>query len=82
MLFKGEPQGRGTCTVVIYLGDINDNAPYLLTKTAVLCGNTVDRVNMETADIDKPPFAGPFSFSLMGEKELKDLWKFDPTTGQ
>ncbi|KAA0706778.1 Cadherin-like protein 26 [Triplophysa tibetana] len=77
----GEPQGTGTCTVVIYLGDMNDNAPYLLTKTAVLCGNTVDRVNVETADIDKPPFAGPFSFSLMGEKELKDLWKFDPTTG-
>ncbi|XP_056588285.1 cadherin-like protein 26 [Triplophysa dalaica] len=77
----GVPQGRGTCTVVIYLGDLNDNAPYLLTKTAVLCGNTVDRVNLETADIDKPPFAGPFSFSLMEEKELKDLWKFDPTTG-
>ncbi|KAA0706783.1 Cadherin-like protein 26 [Triplophysa tibetana] len=77
----GEPQGTGTCTVVIYLGDMNDNAPYLLTKTAVLCGNTVDRVNVETADIDKPPFAGPFSFSLMGEKELEDLWKFDPTTG-
>ncbi|KAI7794586.1 putative cadherin-like protein 26, partial [Triplophysa rosa] len=77
----GEPQGTGTCTVVIYLGDVNDNAPYLLNKTAVLCGNKVDRVNVKTVDIDKPPFSGPFSFSLMGEKELEDLWKFDPTTG-
>lgn len=81
-MFTGVPQGTGTCNVVIYLGDLNDNAPYLLNKTAVLCGNKVDRVRVKTADIDKPPFTGPFSFSLMGDKELEDLWKFDPTTGQ
>ncbi|XP_042606184.1 cadherin-like protein 26 isoform X2 [Cyprinus carpio] len=77
----GQPSATGTCTVVVYLGDQNDNAPYLVSKNAVICGNKVDRVDVKPTDLDGPPFAGPFSFSLGGEEVLKSLWKLDPTTG-
>lgn len=79
-LDDGKPQGTGTCTVQIHLGDVNDNAPVLLNKGAVMCGK-VDRVQIKAEDKDENPYKGPFTFSLMGDKELKDLWKFDPTTG-
>ncbi|XP_016340051.1 cadherin-like protein 26 isoform X2 [Sinocyclocheilus anshuiensis] len=77
----GQPPATGTCTVVVYLGDQNDNAPYLVSKNAVMCGNKVNRVDVKPTDLDGPPFAGPFTFSLGGEEELKSLWKLDPTTG-
>ncbi|XP_052450211.1 cadherin-like protein 26 isoform X1 [Carassius gibelio] len=77
----GQPPATGTCTVVVYLGDQNDNAPYLVSKNAVMCGNKVDRVDVKPTDLDDRPFAGPFSFSLGGDEELKSLWKLDPTTG-
>uniref|UniRef100_A0A671MFR2 Cadherin-like protein 26 n=1 Tax=Sinocyclocheilus anshuiensis TaxID=1608454 RepID=A0A671MFR2_9TELE len=67
----GQPPATGTCTVVVYLGDQNDNAPYLVSKNAVMCGNKVNRVDVKPTDLDGPPFAGPFTFSLGGEEELK-----------
>lgn len=79
MLFTGQPPATGTCTVVVYLGDQNDNAPYLVSKNAVMFGN---RVDVKPTDLDGPPYAGPFTFSLGGDEELKNLWKLDPTTGQ
>ncbi|XP_058618297.1 cadherin-like protein 26 isoform X2 [Onychostoma macrolepis] len=77
----GQPPATGTCTVVVYLGDQNDNAPYLISKNAVMCGNKVNHVDVKPTDIDGPPFASPFSFSLGGKEELKNLWMLDPTTG-
>ncbi|XP_051517919.1 cadherin-like protein 26 [Myxocyprinus asiaticus] len=77
----GQPPATGTCTVVIYLGDVNDNAPFLISNQTVMCGNKVDRVNVMAADLDKPPFGKPFSFYLGGEEDLKELWKLEPTTG-
>uniref|UniRef100_A0A9J7Y697 Cadherin 26, tandem duplicate 1 n=1 Tax=Cyprinus carpio carpio TaxID=630221 RepID=A0A9J7Y697_CYPCA len=77
----GKPPATGTCTVLVYLGDLNDNAPYLISKNMVMCGNKVDRVDVTPRDLDSPPFANPFSFFLGGEEKLKSLWKLDPTTG-
>lgn len=82
MLFTGKPEATGTCTVVIYLGDVNDNAPNLTSKNVVMCRNKVDRVNLIPTDLDDPPFSSPFTFSLGGEEQLKKLWKLEPTTGQ
>ncbi|CAM4682785.1 unnamed protein product [Leuciscus chuanchicus] len=76
----GKPPATGTCTVVIFLGDVNDNAPYLTSKNVVMCGNKVDRVNVIPADLDGPPYSSPFTFSL-GEEKLRKLWKLEPTTG-
>ncbi|KAL0159148.1 hypothetical protein M9458_047224, partial [Cirrhinus mrigala] len=75
-----KPPATGSCTVVVYLGDLNDNAPYLESKSAVMCGNKDDRVNVKPTDIDNPPFSGPFTFFLDEDEELKNLWKLDPTT--
>ncbi|XP_051736897.1 cadherin-like protein 26 [Ctenopharyngodon idella] len=77
----GQPPATGTCTVVIYLGDVNDNAPYLTSKSMVMCGNKVNSVSVIPADLDGPPFSSPFTFSLGEEEEIKKLWKLEPTTG-
>ncbi|KAK7131868.1 hypothetical protein R3I93_018435 [Phoxinus phoxinus] len=77
----GQPPATGTCTVVVFLGDVNDNAPYLTSKSLVMCGNKVDRVNVIPADLDGPPFSNPFTFSLGGVEDLRKLWKLEPTTG-
>ncbi|XP_017209214.1 cadherin-like protein 26 [Danio rerio] len=76
----GQPPATGTCTVVVYLGDLNDNAPYLPSNKTVMCANNMNRVRVFPADDDAPPFSGPFTFSL-GDEEMKKLWKLDPTTG-
>ncbi|KAK2885915.1 hypothetical protein Q8A67_016752 [Cirrhinus molitorella] len=78
----GRPPATGTCTVLVYLGDLNDNAPYLESNNTFMCGNKVNRVNVKPIDIDGPPFSSPFTFSLGGGEELKNLWKLEPTTGR
>ncbi|XP_073679074.1 cadherin-like protein 26 [Garra rufa] len=77
----GQPPATGTCTVVVHLGDLNDNAPYLASNNTIMCGNKVNRVDVKPIDTDGPPFSSPFTFSLGGEEELKNLWKLEPTTG-
>ncbi|XP_077060740.1 cadherin-like protein 26 [Siphateles boraxobius] len=77
----GIPPATGTCTVVVFLGDVNDNAPYLTSKNLLMCGNKVDRVNVIPADLDGPPFSSPFTFSLEGDEKLRKLWKLEPITG-
>lgn len=67
----------------IHVGDINDNLPQLASKGVVMCGNKENKVMMQAKDGDKPPFSGPFSFSLGGDdKTLEDKWKLDPAYGQ
>ncbi len=67
---------------MVYLGDQNDNAPYLVSKNVVMCGNKVNHVDVKPTDIDGPPFASPFAFFVGGGEELKNQWKLDPTAGQ
>ncbi|XP_036447551.1 cadherin-like protein 26 [Colossoma macropomum] len=72
---NGEPPATGTGTLVIQLGDLNDNAPYLTSNISVMCGNKTDRVMVKPDD-------GPFSFSIASEdKELLSMWKLNPSTG-
>ncbi|XP_036447642.1 cadherin-like protein 26 [Colossoma macropomum] len=79
---NGEPPATGTGTLVIQLGDLNDNVPYLTTNNSIMCGNKTDRVTVKPDDADAPPFAGPFSFSVASEdKELLSMWKLNPSTG-
>ncbi|XP_017571070.1 cadherin-like protein 26 [Pygocentrus nattereri] len=79
---NGEPPATGTGTLVIQLGDLNDNAPYLTSNNSIMCGNKTQRVTVKPDDADAPPFAGPFSFSIASEdKKLLSMWKFNPSTG-
>uniref|UniRef100_A0A3B4C1P3 Cadherin domain-containing protein n=1 Tax=Pygocentrus nattereri TaxID=42514 RepID=A0A3B4C1P3_PYGNA len=64
---NGEPPATGTGTLVIQLGDLNDNAPYLTSNNSIMCGNKTQRVTVKPDDADAPPFAGPFSFSIASE---------------
>ncbi|XP_046724929.1 cadherin-like protein 26 isoform X3 [Silurus meridionalis] len=78
----GEPPGTGTGTLVIHLGDINDNAPHLTSNNTMMCGNKVDRVRVTAEDADAFPFSGPFTFTLVeDDQEPTSLWKIDPSTG-
>uniref|UniRef100_A0A4W4DTD8 Cadherin domain-containing protein n=1 Tax=Electrophorus electricus TaxID=8005 RepID=A0A4W4DTD8_ELEEL len=73
----------GTGTLVVHLGDMNDNSPRLVNGSSVMCGNKADHVVVEPYDNDAAPFAGPFSFSLGSENgDLKDTWKIHPNTGK
>ncbi|XP_035378559.1 cadherin-like protein 26 [Electrophorus electricus] len=77
-----DPPATGTGTLVVHLGDMNDNSPRLVNGSSVMCGNKADHVVVEPYDNDAAPFAGPFSFSLGSENgDLKDTWKIHPNTG-
>ncbi|KAI1892810.1 hypothetical protein AGOR_G00137350 [Albula goreensis] len=76
----GKPPATGTGTLLINLGDLNDNSPFLLTKSTYMCGNRDKSVEIEGKDEDVQPFGGPFAFSLQ-DKSQKRMWKFDPETG-
>ncbi|KAF4077895.1 hypothetical protein AMELA_G00193260 [Ameiurus melas] len=74
----GEPPASGTGTLVVCLGDKNDNKPYLISNTSVMCGNKADRVRVTAQDNDAFPFSGPFTFTLgKDDPELKSLWKLE-----
>ncbi|XP_066528667.1 cadherin-like protein 26 [Hoplias malabaricus] len=78
----GEPPATGTGTLIVHLGDLNDNTPWLVSNATVLCGNKADRMTVKANDADAAPFNGPYTFSIDSEdKELHSTWKFYPSTG-
>ncbi|KAM9444835.1 cadherin-like protein 26 isoform 2-T2 [Clarias gariepinus] len=78
----GEPPATGSGTVVVYVGDKNDNTPHLTANTLVMCGNKADRLRVTAEDADAFPYNGPFIFTF-GEDDpkLQSLWKLEQNPG-
>ncbi|XP_024126911.1 cadherin-like protein 26 isoform X1 [Oryzias melastigma] len=74
------PPLTGSATLLIHLGDQNDNPPQLELNHVDICMSDIPTTTNITAfDLDGYPFGGPFKFELLGNVQGK--WKLDPTYG-
>lgn len=80
--YQGEPPTTGTGTVLIHLGDVNDNTPLLVSESVIMCGNNVNKVIVAAKDSDIHPFSGPFSFTLGGDAKTLEDWELSPDFGK
>ncbi|XP_059189063.1 cadherin-like protein 26 [Centropristis striata] len=77
---NGKPAMTGTTTVVIRVGDENDNVPSLPENIIDICDTDGQSMtNITAVDPDEEPYGGPFTFKLDEKHEGK--WKLDPTEG-
>ncbi|TTO15645.1 Cadherin-like protein 26 [Bagarius yarrelli] len=80
---NAQPPLTGTGTVVIHLGDQNDNMP-LLTETServyVCLSDKESMTNITAEDLDLPPYSEPFHYELLGD--IKQKWRIEPNTGK
>lgn len=76
------PQLTGTGTVVIHLGDVNDNVPLLKngSEKVYVCLSEKETVtNITAEDLDLPPYSEPFHYELLGD--VKGKWRIEPNLG-
>lgn len=76
-MFAGSPPATGTGTLVIYLEDYNDNAPYVVPPVARVCEDAHD-MNVAIVggrDKDLTPNAAPFKIELGKQPGLDKTWK-------
>ncbi|KAK1156199.1 cadherin-like protein 26 [Acipenser oxyrinchus oxyrinchus] len=79
---NGVPPMTGTATLVIYITDVNDNTPYLVTTDIDMCvGETASVANLIAEDKDEDPYSGPFFFQLLEKESLKGKWRLESTLG-
>lgn len=80
-LFADTPPLTGSTTLLIHLGDQNDNPPQLELNHVDICLSDIPTITNITAfDRDGYPFGGPFKFELLGNFHGK--WKLNPTYGK
>lgn len=74
---NGTPPATGTGTLIIYLEDYNDNAPYVLPSVARVCEDARDVTVAVVGGWDKdlPPNAAPFKIELGKQPDLDKTWK-------
>uniref|UniRef100_A0AAV2KZ76 Cadherin domain-containing protein n=1 Tax=Knipowitschia caucasica TaxID=637954 RepID=A0AAV2KZ76_KNICA len=74
---NGNPPATGTGTLIIYLEDYNDNAPYVVPSVARVCEDAHD-INVAIVggrDKDLPPNGAPFKIELGKQLELDNTWR-------
>ncbi|KAH0619216.1 hypothetical protein JD844_019021 [Phrynosoma platyrhinos] len=73
----GVPPQTGTGTIQLYLSDLNDNVPMLVTPSLVVCeGKEKGPFHIKAEDKDLHPYAGPFTFQLVETVEnMGNSWK-------
>ncbi|KAG8131653.1 hypothetical protein E2320_009564 [Naja naja] len=78
----GVPPLTGTGTIQLYLSDLNDNAPMLVTSSLTICeGNEMGPFHIEAEDKDSYPYAEPFTFQLEDALEgTEKLWRLGEST--
>lgn len=75
---NGLPPLTGTGTLMLFLYDVNDNAPILQPHSRHLeicesAGNKALLLEAEDADLD--PYAGPFTFDLDSDQgDVREIW--------
>nr|XP_019935026.1 PREDICTED: cadherin-13 isoform X1 [Paralichthys olivaceus] len=74
---NGNPAATGTGTLIIYLEDYNDNAPYVVPSVAQVCEDAHDLrvVTVGGRDEDLPPNGAPFKIELGKQPGLDKTWK-------
>ncbi|RVE72486.1 hypothetical protein OJAV_G00042110 [Oryzias javanicus] len=74
------PPLTGSATLLVHLGDQNDNPPQLELNHVDICmSDFPTTTNITAFDLDGDPFGGPFKFELLGNFQGK--WKLNPTYG-
>ncbi|XP_068119389.1 cadherin-like protein 26 isoform X3 [Hyperolius riggenbachi] len=75
----GEPPATGSGTVLLYISDINDNTPELVTPYVQRCESQSDTpFTVEATDKDMDPFGGPFKFDLSDHsRSTQETWKIN-----
>uniref|UniRef100_A0A8C5RRT6 Cadherin-like protein 26 n=1 Tax=Laticauda laticaudata TaxID=8630 RepID=A0A8C5RRT6_LATLA len=78
----GFPPLTGTGTIQLYLSDLNDNAPMLVTTSLTICeGNEMGPFHIEAEDKDSYPYTEPFMFQLEDALEgTEKLWRLGKST--
>ncbi|XP_072553525.1 cadherin-like protein 26 [Salminus brasiliensis] len=77
---NGAPPMTGTGTLIIQVGDQNDNQPILTVNSLGMClSDKPTMTNITAEDLDLPPFSGPFTYELLGD--VKGKWRIDPSHG-
>ncbi|KAM3922339.1 cadherin-like protein 26 [Leptodactylus fuscus] len=73
----GDPPETGTGTVLLYISDINDNTPQLVTPYLQRCEQQNNMpFTVQAADKDLDPYAGPFKFDVPADhsRSVKETW--------
>lgn len=83
---NGLPQLTGTGTLMLFLSDVNDNAPTLRSHSQHLeicesAGNKPLLLEAEDADLD--PYSDPFTFDLdSAQRDVDDTWMLRTRPGE
>ncbi|XP_010795086.1 cadherin-2-like [Notothenia coriiceps] len=76
----GVPPMTGTSTLNIHVTDQNDNVPQPTVDFVDVCvSDGPSSTNISAFDLDDHPYAGPFTFELLGD--VKGKWKLNPSHG-
>ncbi|KAH1181923.1 cadherin-like protein 26 [Mauremys mutica] len=79
----GVPPQTGTGTILLYLSDINDHMPTLVTRFLEVCDKArLTPLIIKAEDNDSHPYASPFTFKLADDsKSIKQNWRLGKSFG-
>ncbi|XP_078092188.1 cadherin-like protein 26 [Mustelus asterias] len=80
---NGVPPQTGSGTLNMFLMDVNDNEPHLISTYEEMCDDgDIRHITLTAKDGDMIPFGGPFYFELLdNEQNIKEKWKLDQEFG-